>query len=270
MVGETGRGYWLTLCVPTLNRTNRLRRLLESADGRVDEVIVADNGRLTDDKSCLYGADFDFKLNILSLDFDVGVGTCRAEAFEKSDGADYVIAADDDHALTRDLMPLVEQLEADPTIGGIAGNIVEPEEGRVWQSAKDFREVKRGDYLLRTAAFGKDMEMVAGHPLVKFDFIPYPTIYRRACLEDYSWDRAYPLARTHADFYVGHWKQTDWRFGINPEVAFRHYPGGDDEYTDHRRDEDKIDRAKEYFREKWGYEGLLGDTNNTYWFASDD
>jgi glycosyltransferase involved in cell wall biosynthesis len=259
----------IALCVPTLNRTDRLERLLESAEGRVDRVVVADNGKPSDEKDALYERDWAYELTPLSLGFDVGVGACRAEAFKAVRDADYLLAADDDHALTDGVSRLAAQLDQADSIGGIAGNLIEPTEGRVWQSAKDFRETPGESRLIRTANCNTDMEMVDGQPFVPFDFIPYPTLFRIKCIEDYCWDREYPLGRTHADFYVGHWKQTDWRFGINPAVSFRHYPGGDEEYESHRRDEAKVRQASLYFRQKWGYNALLGDQDNQYWFDTD-
>lgn len=261
----------VALCVPTLNRSERLERLLESV-GRtetLDRVIVADNGKQSPEKQALYeDRDWPFNLTVLSLEYDIGVGTCFDEALNWVMGAvDYLIAAADDHALTPGIDVLIDQLEADSSLGGIAGTIIEPGEGRVWQSAKDFVEYENN--LVRTARHDREMRMVDGWPVAEFDFIPYPTAFRIEALKDYSWDPEYPLGRTHADLYVGHWKRTDWRFAVNPTVGFYHYPGGDAEYEEHRRDEDKLKFAHEYFREKWGYDQLLGDPDHRYWFDTE-
>jgi len=81
-------------------------------------------------------------------------------------------------------------------------------------------------------------------------------LFRRECLEDYSWDPNYVIGREHVDFYVGHKCQTDWEFGLCPSVLFPHDPGGSDDFLSHRWDNDKYSAAEKYFLKKWGYDSL--------------
>lgn len=257
----------IALGVATLNRTDRLAALLDSVERTpIEKVYVADNGRETPEKEALYGRDFEFDLVVFDLEFDVGLGACRDHVVENWDGEDYLLVPDDDHVLTPDVVRLRDVLADDPSLGGVAGTVMEPDRGRIWQSAKDFTE--EGDALVRSAARErKRIEFVGGHPVVEFDFLPYPALYRRECVEDYAWDPQFEIGRAHVDFYLTHWKETDWDFAVCPNVFFEHYPGGDREYIEHRRDDDKYERSARRFREKWGYaEVAMGER---YWFDTD-
>jgi len=255
----------LALGVVVLNRVDKLANLLQSARSTpIDKVYVADNGRDSAEKDNLYATEFPFELEVLDLEYDVGLGYCRNEIVDRLD-EELLMVADSDHAIIGDIDALVSVLEERPGLGGVAGSLVEPERGRIWQSAKDFREAD--GKLYRAPHFeDKEIETVAGTHFVAFDFVPYPTLYRRECVTDYTWDPEYPLGRAHVDFYVGHWKQTDWEFGICPSVHFEHYPGGDVNYSSHRQDSDKYRRAKEHFRQKWGYDAV--EMERTHWFDS--
>lgn len=256
----------LALGVVVLNRIDKLTKLLKSAeDTIIDTVYVADNGEKTTEKESLFSQGFDFNLNVLDLEYDVGLGTSR-DAIVRAFDEEYLLIADSDHEIIDDLDRLISILESREDIGGVAGSVMEPERGRIWQSAKDFYE--SGSNLVRSADFNeKKLEQVNGSVFVQFDFVPYPTLYRAECLEDYSWDPEYPLGRAHVDFYVGHWKQTDWVFGICPQVHFGHYPGGDRSYTSHRRDSEKYRRAKSHFQEKWGYDSIQ--PGRGYWYDTE-
>lgn len=254
----------VTLCVPYFMRKERLRALLESAQSRVNHIVVADQSEGDGDVQEI-SEDLHCEVTVVDLEYDAGLGRCRLEAYrEAKEYSDYILVADSDHELTGDHLDLLCQLEAAPEYGGLAGNLVEPDHSRFWQSAKDF--VEKEGYLVRTAGMEKEMKMVADQPLVEFDFIPWPSLIRVECLEDYAWDPDYPRSRLHADFFVGHWKKTDWKFGINPEVSFRHYPGGDSEYERERYESGKTAEALNRFRDKWGYKKMLGHENNNYWF----
>lgn len=253
------------LGVVVLNRVDKLTRLLESVEPTViDTVYVADNGKPTDEKKRLFSREFDFELNVLDLEYDIGLGSSRDAIVSEFD-EEYLLIADSDHEIIDDIDRLISVLQTREDIGGVAGSVMEPDRGRIWQSAKDFYE--EGSGLIRSADRHKNLEQVDKSVFVEFDFIPYPALYRRECLEEYSWDPEYPLGRAHVDFYVGHWKQTDWKFGICPQVHFGHYPGGDTSYSSHRRDDDKYQKAKNYFRKKWGYSSV--ESQKGYWFDTE-
>ena len=248
-------------------RTDKLRDLLVSVERTdIDKVYLADDGEMTVEKERLYDREFAFDLVLIDLEYDAGLGKGRKEIVDQLGDEEYLLIVDTDHEIPRNVDVLAEQLEADRSIGGIAGTIVEPERSRVFQSAKNFRE--EGDVLVRSADINqKTIEKIAGYPFVEFQFIPNAALFRTDCLDDYCWDPNYVIGKEHVDFYVGHWKQTDWRFGVCPTVTFSHYPGGDQSYKSNRHSENKKDQSRRYFREKWGYEAVR--TEQSYWFDTE-
>lgn len=255
----------IALGTVTLNRTDRLENLLQSVNQTpVDQVYVADNGLMNGKKKQLYQRSFDFDITVYDLEYDIGLGYCRkhiADNFEE----DYLLVADDDHVLNRDVERLKKILESRDSIGGVAGTIVEPTPGRVWQSAKDFEE--RDNCLYRGATIeDKNIDIISHNPFIEFDFIPYPTLYRRECIDDYGWDTQFEIGRAHIDFYLTHWRETDWSFGICPNVFFEHYPGGNATYADHRENEEKYERSFRRFDEKWGYDDVS--IGESHWLDS--
>src|SRR5699024_7974003 len=129
----------------------------------------------------------------------------------------FLLIVDSDNKIPNNVTLLAEQLTARPNIGGIAGTMIEPEIGRICQSAKDFY-VDDGKLVRTVHHDEKEIEYIAESPFIQFDIVPNITMYRKECLEDYSWDPDIPIRREHADFYVGHWRKTDWKFGVCPEV----------------------------------------------------
>ena len=253
----------IALGVVVMTRIEKLRRLLKSVDRQpIKTVYIADAGRDTSEKQEIYNEDFAFETVVLDLDYEVELGRSRKRIADEL-SEEYLITVDSDHEVPDNVMLLADQLSERPDLGGIAGSIIEPNKGRLWQSAKDFYE--DNGILVRDANHEeKEIEYVAGSPFVEFDFIPSAGILRKDCLQDYSWDPNYTNTREHADFYVGHWLETDWSFGISPEVHFKHYPGGDTEYVSHRHDVARQDFAEKYFLDKWGYEAF--EMGKPYWY----
>jgi hypothetical protein len=253
----------VALGVVVLNRVDKLERLLESVEGTsVGHVYVADNGRETEEKCDLYAREFGYDLAVIDVEYDAGLGRSRDEIVQRFD-EDFLLVADSDHEIRRDISPLLSIMKECPELGGVAGSLVEPDYARIWQSAKNFRE--DGTKLLRSPAYEEvNVEEVRGYTLARFDFVPYPTLYRKECIEEYSWDPVYPLGRAHVDFYVGHWKQTKWEFGVCPEIHFGHYPGGDPDYATHRESSEKYQNAVETFKKKWGYSAV--EMPRSHWY----
>lgn len=253
----------LALGTKVFDRTDKLETLLDSVAGSpVEKVYVADDGEPSDRKRALYDRSFPFDLEYIDLEYDAGLGRGRNRIVERVD-EEYVCFVDTDHELPTNVGTLTDQLDARPDLGGIAGSIIEPDRGRIWQSAKDFRE--KGDTLVRGADLReKRIERVAGYPFVEFHFVPNAAVFRTECLEAYPWDPAYVIGWEHTDFYVGHWKRSDWRFGVCPAVMFGHFPGGSTEYTSNRHDPAKLARSRRHFLDKWGYEKRV--TTKPYWY----
>jgi len=244
-------GASVALGVPVYERTEKLRNLLESAEAvPVDTVYVADNGHV-DERRDLYETDFAFDLVPIDVEYDSGLGNCRRSIVDRLD-EDYLIIADSDHTVPENVATLVDQLEARPEFGGVCGLLFE--QGGLRGTCHDLYE--RGDILVRDIR-GKEAEHVAGQPLVEFDFLQNVAAFRRECVEEYAWDPQLQQGKPHLDFYVGHKRRTDWRFGCCPAVQFPHYPGGGSSYTANRNKRERLMDAREYFLDKWGYRQIV-------------
>jgi len=258
----------IALGVKVFSRVDRLRTLLDSVPPNlISRVIIADDGEQTDEKKAVYGDTYGFDTEVLNLEYDAGIGHGRHRIVEALN-EEFLLIADPDHVLPSNLDALATQLLADPSIGGVAGSIVEPRQSSITLEGADFTEIK--NTFVRYGGLTKECENISDSIFLEYDFIPNAALFRRECLEEYSWDPSYVIGREHTDFYIGHWKRTDWRFGICPNVAFQHVPGGDSEYEDNRWDRNKLTASIVHFRDKWEYDNL-DYTNCRYtWDFSDD
>lgn len=251
----------LALGVTAFRRTKKLKNLLDSIQAQpINKVYIADQGETTEKKQQLYNRDYPFELEVLDLEFNIGTGYCRWIVAEEST-EDYLLIADSDNRIPVNVEVLVNQLKQRSDLGGISGILAEKD--RIWCASHDLRE--EGDVLIRGNDTEKTTEIVADAPLIEFDVLPNITVFRRECLDDYSWDQDYP-AYQHIDFYVGHKKQTDWSFGVCPQVIFEHYPGGSDDYTSYRNDTERLWTGKKMFLDKWGYRQIV--LGQTTWLQS--
>jgi GT2 family glycosyltransferase len=233
-------------------RDEQLRGLLDSVPPLVDTVYVADDGEPTELKERLYSADYAFELEVIDMEYDAGLGAGRAAIVEQL-SEDFLAIVDTDHRIPPGIESLLDVLRSEKQLGGVGGALVEPDRDRYYVEAQDFSE--DGTTLIRSPHLEeKRIEMVDRTPVVEFDFIPNAALLRRECVEDYCWDPAYVIEQEHADFYVGHWRRTDWRFAVCPAVVFEHYPGGDEAYLRERGDIQKERDSLRYFLDKWGYE----------------
>jgi glycosyltransferase involved in cell wall biosynthesis len=239
--------------VKVFSRTEKLQNLLESIEQQdIGAVYVADDGEMTEEKSTLYGQDFEFDLTVYDLPYDAGLGYGRAHIVENFT-EEYLLVVDSDHELIGDVTILRDQLEASESLGGVGGLLYEHE--RIAGTCHNLHE--NGDVLIRTVRDRPATQMLSNHPFVPFDFIPNVALFKRSCLEDYCWDPEYVIGKEHLDFYIGHKRQTDWQFGVCPTVLFGHYPGGDSAYIENRESYQKLQNSRSYFLEKWGYEQIL-------------
>jgi len=248
-------------------RTQKLQRLLESIEQTpIERVYVADGGEITPEKEQLYDREFDFDLHLIDLEYDAGLGKGRKEIVEQLDEEKYLLIVDSDNEVPRNVTVLADQLEELPEVGGIAGSMVEPKKGRLYQSAKDLRE--DGNTLVASADINeKEIQMVSGYPFVEFQYLPNITMFRKEAVEEYCWDPKYKIGKEHMDFFVGHWKKTNWKFGVCPAVLFNHYPGGSAEYQSNRDSTKKHEQGERYFYDKWGYERVR--RIQSYWYDTE-
>jgi hypothetical protein len=235
-------------------REEKVARLLASIDAEspIETVYLGDNGELTDRKQEIYSREFPFELEVLDLEYDSGLGHSRRKIVERSDEP-YLLIVDNDVEITHNVAQFQTILRHRTDLGGVGGILIEDD--RIRSDCHDLFE--RGQLLLKDIREPKQVQEVAELPLVEFDQIQNVAMYRRECLEDYCWDSEYTIGWEHTDFFVGHQKQTDWSFGLCPEVMFRHYPGGDTSYISKRRNKERLRASKQYFLEKWGYKQVL-------------
>lgn len=231
-------------------REEKVAGLLNSipSDSLIDTVYLGDNGENTERKDEIYTKQYPFKLTVLDLEYDSGLGHSRRRIVEESDEP-YLLIVDSDIEIPHNVKLLYTILQQRDDLGGVGGILIE--EDQIRSDCYDLFE--NGSLLLKDIREPKQVQNVAGAPLITFDQIQNVAMYRRECVEDYCWDSAYTIGWEHTDFFIGHKKQTSWSFGVCPEVMFRHYPGGDTSYTDKRLSKQRLKETKRYFLNKWGY-----------------
>lgn len=254
--------------IAVVNRVQKLTNLLESLNGLVDHVYVADTGPEMEPKHDLYHRDWPFRLEVIDHPEGTGIAPAFHSIMERNEH-EYILMSASDHCFTPAIRILIAQLEQRPNVGGISGTLVEPDDHRIRQPAKDYME--RGGAIVRSANLNeKFIEFVAGHPFVRFDHLAFPVMFRQAALDDYAFDPEYHQNRAHLDFFVGHWRTTDWEFGICPSVHIAHYPGpdpGDTEYEAVKAAKD-VRGGDARIEEKWGYETVVG--RKVHWYDTHD
>lgn len=235
-------------------REEKVANLLNSidTDSPIKTVYLGDNGEITERKKQIYNREYHFKLKVLDLEYDSGLGHSRKKIVEESEEP-YLLIVDSDIQIPHNILQLYTILQQREGLGGVGGILIERDHIR-----SDCCDLYENDpILLKHIQGSKEVKQIAGAPLVEFDQIQNVAMYRRECLEDYCWDSAYTIGWEHEDFFIGHKKKTDWSFGVCPEVMFRHYPGGNENYTSKRRNKERLKEAKKHFLEKWGYKQVF-------------
>jgi hypothetical protein len=239
-------------------REEKLKGLLDSIPAWISTVYVADDGETSKKKSEIYGRSYSFDLEVIDLEYDVGIGAGRNAIVDTME-EEYIFIVDPDHRIPPTAPLLIHQLKANPKIGGIGGLLYEPENQQLYSQAQDFREEQRGNetVLVReTKTNNKKFKTEAGAPLVEWDWIPNATLFRRKCLQEQAWDPKFVNNYEHVDFYISHWKNTDWKFAVSPSVQFVHFPGGDTHYMSHRHDPEAKSETKKYLLTKWSFDSM--------------
>ena len=233
-------------------RSEKLEQLLSSIPNYVKTVYVADDGS-TNERSDIYTKEYQFDLKVLDLEYDKGLGAGRRAIVDEFT-EEYLTIVDADHKIPENLDLLRGLLDENDQLGGVSGAILEPNEQTYYITGQFLKE--EGKDLHRGPRVEKDIviDEINGNSVLYFDFIANAAMFRRECLESYSWDPEYVIGYEHIDFYVGHWKTTKWKFGVCPSVIFKHYPGGSSEYNENRESANKLNNSKDYFLEKWEFE----------------
>lgn len=243
----------LAVGVPMFKRVERLSDLLNSvAKTKISSVYVADNGKMTAEKEELYNDEYPFNLTIFDIEYDSGLGNCRDTLVSKTN-EDFLFFVDSDMRIPSNYDVLVEQLKSRPSLGGVGGIILDENQGRIRSTAGDLRI--EDDIVHKVNGQPTSFEYVAGSPLAEFEYIQNAAVFRRECLDDYSWDDSYLIGREHLDFFLGHKLNTEWDFAVSPQVIFPHNPGGSDDYSGHRKSNERLEKSKKYFQNKWDVDG---------------
>ncbi|WP_262180175.1 glycosyltransferase family 2 protein [Haloarcula laminariae] len=245
----------IALGTTVFKRTEKLARLIESVPDHVDVVYVSDDGD-TEERRHLYERDYPFRLEVIDLEYDAGLGRGRHEIVERLTEP-YLYIVDSDNQMPTNAEILVDQLKANCDLGGISG-LYDEGDALNCGSHDLFDE---GSYLVRDLRTTKSPVDVAGQSLYTFDFVPNVALFRAECLRDYSWDPEYVIGMEHLDFYLGHKRQTDWTFATNPRVIFPHDRGGSPAYLTNRTDSEKLRASREYFLRKWDLDGIVNIPN---------
>lgn len=246
----------IAICVPFFSRVDKLENLLKSIDDKKfrDEnitVYIADNGQETPSKESLYDTKWSFDLTVFDLEYDSGIGNCRKQLVERT-SEDILFFIDPDMTIPHNYQILIDQLMYRDDLGAVSGLLLEG--SRIYTTAADIETRNNTIYIDHNR--DKVVDTLAESYFVSFDFIPQVGAFRRECVKEYNWDESYRTLREHIDFFLGHKRNTDWQFGITPEVLFPHFPGGSNSYESHRHSRTKHRESKAHFQKKFDCDGL--------------
>lgn len=248
----------IALGTKLFSRETKLHQLLQSVPANIiSTVYVADDGDA--DHRPVFEQSYPFDLVVIDMEYDAGLGAGR-EAIVDACEEDYLLVLDSDHEVPENVDLLAEILDEQPEYGGVSGIL--DEYGNNDTLLHDLYE--EGNVLIRDIRTEKEQQTIAGGSVVEFDFLPNIAMFRMECLDDYSWDPFYVIEREHIDFYVGHWKETDWKFACCFDVKFPHHPGGSSSYLQNRESYQKKLDSTDYFLEKWEYSTIVSYDN---WFG---
>jgi hypothetical protein len=227
--------------VPVLSRSAALAQFIESVPAGVSRVVVADNGR-PGEHAHIYAQDWQADIDVLDLEFDIGIGACRA-ALVEAVTEPYLWMGDCDMAFCRpgDLARLREILDSDAQLGGVSGWLVEGDTVR--SGARDLEIV--GSTLVKTGA--EPRTETDPYPHARFEFVPQCGLFRREIFDTYGYDDDL-RSHEHMDFFLGHREAGEWQFASTPVVQVLHNKWIDQDYRETRGQHD-VDR--DVLAEKW-------------------
>lgn len=230
--------------VPMFSRTEALTNFLESLPPYVARVYVADNGEASDRD--LYARQWPFELEVINMEYNCGIGPCRA-AIAEAVQEPYLFVADNDMELIRpdDLRVLQRILEENPDVGAVSGWLKEGNTIRT--GARNLHE--NGDTLIKNVRDSPEIE-TNPVPFARFDFIPQAALYRTAIFDSYQYDPEI-FNSEHIDFFIGQMDADEWDFASTPVVLIEHNREIDEEYRESKRGSNRVDY--DLMEDKWGY-----------------
>jgi hypothetical protein len=232
----------IAVAVPVLSRSEALENFIDSVPPGVSRVIVADNGP-PGEHTHVYSRDWHVDIDVLDLEFDIGIGACRAALVEAATEP-YLWMGDCDMAFVdgrRDLARLREILDSDAQLGGVSGWLVEGDTVR--SGARDLEIV--GSTLVKTGA--EPATETDPYPHARFEFVPQAGLFRREIFDTYGYDDDL-RSHEHMDFFLGQREAGAWQFASTPVVQVLHNKWIDQDYRETRGQHD-VDR--DHLADKW-------------------
>lgn len=254
----------VTVGIKTFFRPQKIEmclKSLEQSPWEFKEIIVADDGKISDEKQKIYKEYKDkLPLEVLDLEFDLGAAAARNKLFEESDSG-FFLLLDDDMVVPSNIDHLKRILLNREDLGGVAGMLYGNGDGTLRAGAHDIfiKESLNGKTLVRDIREDKktQVETDLGEKYIYiYDFLPTCTLFRKKCLEETKIDPNHKIGFEHLDLFMNHKMNTEWNFALSEEVIFGHYPGGEINFESHRQNENKLKDSKENFKQKWGIDRI--------------
>lgn len=248
-----------SIIVSSLLRPSKLDQCLEAitripAEHRPESVVVVDDsGDRPEIADVCDGYRDGLPLELITLPYNSGLAKKRNVGLEQI-STPYVLLLDDDQYVPSNIYELVDLLDADPSLGGVAPYL--EEHGTITCNASDIT-VEDGWVLKQADRTSEPERTETNHQLFRYDDIPNSAMFRTAVFDTYTWDDFYTIAREDTDFYLTHKRLGEWEFGVTPNFVIGHDPGPGDfaEYTTERESAEKILRSVTYFIEKFDVKG---------------
>jgi hypothetical protein len=221
-------------------------------------VYIADTGPNSSEKEKLYELEYEFDLNVYNFENPTGIAPSGKEIINDIN-EEYFIQVPSDYEMPQNASVLKEILNKRQSLAGVGVLLADIHLNRVFSCAADLHEYNGNLY--REIKGQKNMERVAGHPFIEFEYNTFTGMFRRKAFDDYNYDPNYEVGREHVDLYFG-LNKNGWKFGTCPAVVFNHDHEENEEYSERRYN---LTKPTEYFLEKWGYNDIIVKDK---WFSS--
>ncbi|MHA1395608.1 MAG: glycosyltransferase family 2 protein [Promethearchaeota archaeon] len=248
----------ITVGVKTFFREEKLEKCLKSLENmNFAKIIALDNGIISKKKQKIYNrAREKLPLEVIDFEFDSGIGFIQKELLSHIN-TPYVLIIDDDMELMN-IAPLKEILEENRLIGGVTGILIE--EGKLKINATNIYLknkniiMKNRKNLIENVFYTKK-----GIPFFIFDYIRFPILFKRKCLEDYNFDKNFKVSHEHLDFMWSHKCLGKWKFALTPACLIIHSRGGTAQYLKYRYGYKNKRMANDinYFLHKYGLTSII-------------
>jgi hypothetical protein len=246
----------VSVLIKTDYRVDRLRRCLEGASRfQFGAVLVADDGPDIAQKNDLYSQMANkMPLQVIRMPQDSGLACGRNRLIEKCE-TEFALLIDDDQVCNKSVEILYDIIKERQYLGGVGG--VLHEYGEVKCGAFDL--YSRSDWIIKDVGYkGSTTNKIKGREFVELQMIPNAGLFRVEALQDTRWDPNFKIGYEHLDFFMRQKVLGKWKFGVAPEVYFKHYPGGNDKYIrEMRHNPERLTASRRYFEDKWSVDGVL-------------